>query len=65
MAPYVVDGTRVAVEALERQDYVNGEKGLRYDGSGRPIMSVVTKRWDGSGDAAVFAPVATAGSEHE
>jgi hypothetical protein len=45
---------------MERADYVGAEKGLRYDGEGRPVMSVITDRWDGSYDTAVFAPTATA-----
>jgi hypothetical protein len=60
LAPYVVAGSRCRVQAVERADYVGAEKGLRYDGDGRPVMSVTTERWDGSNDTAVFAPTATA-----
>jgi len=40
-----------------RQDYVAGEI-VQYDGWGRPIMSVITERPDGSNDVAVLAPTA-------
>lgn len=56
-APMVIDGTDCKVESVEREDYV-GHEDVRYDGEGRPIMSVVTTRADGSNDAAVFAPAA-------
>lgn len=43
----------------ERQDYEAGEHGLaRIDG--RPVMAVRTERADGSNDATVYAPCATA-----
>ena len=58
-APLVPAGTRCKVEAMVREDYAGREQGLRYDGNGRPIMSVVTTRDEGQ-DCAVFAPVATA-----
>jgi hypothetical protein len=45
---------------MERADYVGAERGVRYDGEGRPVMSVITDRWDGSNDCAVFPPTATA-----
>lgn len=60
-APMVPAGTRCKVEAVERQDYLRGELAT-LDGEGRPVMSVVTMRDDGS-DAAVFAPCATAGRD--
>jgi hypothetical protein len=60
-APMVPAGTRCKVEAVERQDYVGSEI-FTTDGEGRPIMSVVTTRSDGT-DAAVFAPCATAGRD--
>lgn len=53
-APMVPAGTRCKVEANEREDYVAGEH-VECDGNGRPIMSVVTTRDDGT-DCAVFAP---------
>jgi hypothetical protein len=62
LAPFVIDGTRCRIEALPRDDYVNGERGLRYNADGTPIMAVNTERWDDSYDRAVFAPTATAGT---
>lgn len=56
LAPFIVDGVRCKVEAIERQDYVNGEH-VQVDGEGRPIMSIVTTREDGQ-DCAVLAPMA-------
>ena len=63
LAPYTVAGTDCKVEAVERGDYVSGERGLRFDGEGRPIMSVVTTRADGSNDCAVFPAAAVAKKE--
>lgn len=57
-APLVPAGTRCKVEAVVREDYVNGDD-VWYDGEGRPIMSVVTTRDEGN-DVAVLAPTATA-----
>ena len=62
LAPYVQAGTKCKVEAVTRGDYVAGEQGLRYDGAGRPIMSVVTTRDDGQ-DCAVFPGSAAAAQE--
>lgn len=60
LAPMIVDGTRCKVEAVERGDYLGEDAGnVRLDGEGRPVMSVVTTRDDGT-DVAVFAPIATA-----
>jgi len=56
-APMVPAGTKAKVEAVEREDYIGAED-VQYDGNGRPIMSVVTERWDGSNDVAVLAPTA-------
>jgi hypothetical protein len=50
-------GTSCKVEALEREDYVAGDM-VQTDGDGRPVMSVVTTRDDGT-DVAVLAPAAT------
>jgi len=58
-APMVPAGTRCKVEAREREDYV-GKELVQTDGEGRPVMSIVTQRWDGSNDVAVLAPCATA-----
>lgn len=57
-APMVPAGTRCKVEAVERQDYTNGDL-VTVDGEGRPVMAVETTRDDGN-DVAVFAPCATA-----
>ena len=56
-APMVPVGTRAKVEAKEREDYV-GKEDVRVDGEGRPIMSIITTREDGSNDVTVFAPTA-------
>lgn len=56
-APFVEAGTRVKVEARDRDDYVGGDM-VTTDGDGRPVMSVVTTRDDGE-DVAVMAPCAT------
>ena len=57
-APFVHEGVRCKVTAVEREDYVNGED-VRYDADGRPIMAVRTERADGC-DVAIFAPCAHA-----
>jgi hypothetical protein len=57
-APMVPAGTDCKVEAVVREDYVNGEQ-VVTDATGRPVMSVVTTRADGR-DCTVFAPTATA-----
>jgi len=62
LAPYVQAGTRCKVEAVEREDYAGTEQGLRADGDGRPVMSVVTTRDDGQ-DCAVFPGTASAQQE--
>jgi hypothetical protein len=62
-APMVPAGTKAKVEALEREDYLNGDLVTR-DGEGRPVMAVETTRDDGN-DRAVFAPVAVAGGRAE
>lgn len=62
LAPYVEAGTRCKVEAQVREDYVGAELGLRTDGDGRPVMSVVTTRDDGQ-DCAVFPGTASAQQE--
>ena len=59
-APMVPEGVSAKVEAVERQDFVAGEI-VTVDGDGRPVMSVVTTRDDGT-DVAVYAPTATAGA---
>ena len=58
-APMVPAGSDCKVEAVERDDYV-GQELVTADGEGRPVMSIVTTRADGSNDCAVLAPCATA-----
>jgi len=48
-------GSGASVRAVEREDYV-GQEIVQYDGNGRPIMSVITDRADGSNDVTVLAP---------
>jgi hypothetical protein len=55
-APMVREGVRCKVEAVERGDWVGAEM-VQTDGNGRPVMSVVTTRDDGT-DVAVYAPTA-------
>jgi hypothetical protein len=62
-APMVEDGIKAKVEAVEREDYIDGED-IRYDGNGRPIMSVVTTRDDGQ-DCAAYAATALGGARSE
>lgn len=57
-APMVPAGSRCKVEAVEREDYINGDH-VQVDAEGRPVMAVVTTRDDGQ-DCAVFAPTASA-----
>jgi len=57
MAPMVPAGTRAKVTAVEREDYIGKEK-VQLAPNGRPVMSVVTERPDGSNDVMVFAPSA-------
>lgn len=68
MAPYVqvrnnhgLVGVRHV--AVEREDYVNGDRGLRTDGEGRVVMAVRTERADGSNDSHVFPGAATAAGD--
>ncbi len=58
LAPMMPNGTRAKITAREREDYVGSDL-VRLNDDGRPIMSVVTEREDGT-DAIVFAPTATA-----
>lgn len=59
MIAFVPDGTDCKIEAVEREDYINGDL-VQVDGNGRPVMSVVTTRSDGQ-DCSVYAPAATLG----
>lgn len=56
--PMVEEGTTVQVTIVEREDYIGDETVTTV--GGRPIMSIVTERTDGSNDVAVFAAAAHA-----
>lgn len=55
--PFVQKGIAAKLEARERDDYVGAEI-VQTDDRGRPIMSIVTTRDNGT-DTVVFAPTAT------
>ena len=58
-APMVPAGSGARVRAVEREDYVGREAAsVLRDADGRPIMSVVTERPDGSNDVMVNVPTA-------
>lgn len=57
--PLVPEGMRAEARAVERQDYVGGEVGLRYV-DGRPVMAVEVMRNEGT-DAVVFPGTAMGG----
>jgi hypothetical protein len=42
---------------VEREDYI-GTQEVPVDANGRPVMSVITERPDGSNDTIAFAPTA-------
>jgi hypothetical protein len=58
--PMVPKGTRARIEVREPEDYVGSEH-VQTDQNGRPLMSLVTERSDGSNDVVVYAPLATGG----
>lgn len=60
VAPMIPAGTKARVYLREREDYVGADLVQRDPQLGRPVMSVVTERPDGSNDAVVFAPTAHA-----
>jgi hypothetical protein len=58
-APMIPEGIAAKVERRDREDYEGPDTGhTQLDGNGRPVMSVVTTRDNGT-DAIVFAPTAT------
>ena len=57
-APMLEASVKAKVEAIDRPDYVRGEL-VQKDDRGRPVMSVLTTRDNGT-DAIVFAPTAVA-----
>lgn len=59
-APFIEEGVRVQVTALEREDYV-GDDVVQTDETGRPVRAVQTEYLDGHTDLAVLAPTATGG----
>ena len=59
LTPMVLEGSGARVRTVEREDYIGSEI-VQLDGNGRPVMAVITERPDGSNDAAIFAPTATA-----
>jgi len=59
MAPMIPAGQKAKVTAVERGDYIGNEQ-VQLAPNGRPVMSIVTERPDGSNDVMVFAPSATA-----
>lgn len=59
-APMVQQGVKAQVTAHLRDDYVNGELVQTAPEDGRPYMSIVTERADGSNDVRVLAPAARA-----
>lgn len=62
LAPMVPEGTDCTVRALEREDFV-GDELVQYDGNGRPIMSLITERPDGTNDLIVNVPTARVGAD--
>jgi hypothetical protein len=56
-APMLPAGVAAKVEARDREDYA-GREILTTDENGRPVMSIITTRDNGT-DAMVFAPCAT------
>lgn len=57
MVPFVKDGTDCKIEAVEREDYTNGDL-VQTDANGRVIMATVITRNNGQ-DRVVYAPTAT------
>ena len=62
-APMVRRGTSAKVTIVEREDYVGSELVQVDPERGRPVMSIVTTRDDGSNDVVVFAPTARSSAE--
>lgn len=60
-APFVTAGTKAKTEAVERGDWINGDL-VQTDAWGRPVMSVVTTRDEGT-DCVVLAPTASASTD--
>lgn len=60
--PFLDDAVKSRLVVKDREDYV-GKEIVQTDGNGRPVMSIVTERADGSNDCTVYAPTATAASD--
>lgn len=60
-APFIEEGVKVQVSAVDREDYIGAEK-AQTDETGRPVMAVRTEYSDGRNDLAVLAPTATGGT---
>jgi hypothetical protein len=58
--PMVRAGTKARIVLKEREDYVGTEKVQLDPERGRPVMSLITERADGSNDVRVYAPTASA-----
>jgi hypothetical protein len=56
--PMIPAGTKARVTTVEREDYIGNEDVQLTNG--RPIMSVITERPDGSNDVTVYAPTVRA-----
>lgn len=63
-APMVPAGTDCTIRAVERQDYI-GREDVQTNADGRPVMSVIVERADGSNDCVAYAPCAMARGEAE
>lgn len=61
MVPLIKVGTSAKVETVERGDYIGRENVQLVEG--RPVMAIVTTHDDGSQDARVLLPCATASAE--
>ncbi len=57
LAPMVLKGVKAKVEMRLWDDY-EGKEHTQHNAAGRPVMSIVTTRDNGT-DAVVFAPTAT------
>lgn len=55
--PMLREGTDAKVVTREREDYVGGEM-IQINAHGRPVMSTIIERADGSNDCVAYAPCA-------
>lgn len=61
MVPLIVEGSKVKMTAVEREDYVGSEL-VQTNDEGRPVMATVTTRDDGE-DCTIYAPTASVQTE--